>query len=633
VPIVSVIERKTLKGRAFVTLLYLILGLGGITMVYPFLLMLRLSTADNTDNNTLNVVPGFWTNQDELAKKYVLKRYYGLAQNPYCPEVTPNFGPMPEWGAEWTVANFAELPHFWSTYYEPFSKIPEIDQRKQLSDYLAFLGQLPLQTYIAVDWDPDPSFLSFSGFLEQRLHLSKVERSLLYFVRPDASIRDWHPYLDRAYARTRLYLDWIKPQFRRPLYPPWISFLKAKYGQFDVSKLNKAYGSSYGSWSEVRFPLEEPSAALPKTDYREFVAKDFPHIWIRVRGEHQDAWRQFLIDDQKIRTPADWRLLTGATVSSIESIPFTATIPENEGWALMWSRFVHANIGVEDRELRSPDRLYAEFLRRRYSSLNKLNAAWGTSYKSWDSITFAESLLDYRTMLDRTGDIKVALTTQPFAVAFAVLGTQGTAIANTAILMFLALVAALTVNPLAAYSLSRFRIRGSHKILLFILATMALPAEIAMVPSFLLVKNLGLMNNYLALVLPGAASAFGIFLLKGFFDSLPSELYEAATLDGAKELTIFARITIPLAKPILAVTALGAVLGAYGTFISAILYLPNQDLWPIMPQLFSMSTQHNIEITYGVNMAALVIGSIPTFLVFLFAQRQIMRGIILPTFK
>jgi multiple sugar transport system permease protein len=199
--------------------------------------------------------------------------------------------------------------------------------------------------------------------------------------------------------------------------------------------------------------------------------------------------------------------------------------------------------------------------------------------------------------------------------------------------MVLALVAALTVNPLAAYSLSRFRLRGSHKILLFILATMALPAEIAMVPSFLLVKNLGLMNNYMALVLPGAASAFGIFLLKGFFDSLPSELYEAATLDGAKELTIFARITIPLSTPILAVTAMGAVLGAYGTFVGAILYLPNQDLWPIMPRLFSMSTQHDIEITYGVNMAALVIGSIPTFLVFLFAQRQIMRGIILPTFK
>jgi multiple sugar transport system permease protein len=633
VPIVSVIERKSLKGRLFVACLYFLLALGGVTMVYPFLLMLRLSTADNTDNNTLNVIPGYWADMDQLAKKYVLKRYYGTAQNPYCPEVTPIFAPMPTWGKEWTVANFTDLNQFWSTYYRPFSKIPEPGQRKQLSDYLEFLGQLPPQTYITVDWDPDPTFLTFKGFLEHRLHLSKAARDLLYFVRPDASIRDWHPHLDSAYGRTRLYLEWTKPQFRRPLYPPWISFLKAKYGQFDVSKLNKAYGVSYLSWSDVRFPLEEPRADLPRSDYREFIAKVFPHIWTRVRGENQAAWRKFLIEDQKIRTPADWKLLTGANVASIERIPFTPTVPENEGWALMWSRFVHAKVSVEDHELRSPDRLYAEFLRKRYPSLDQLNESWGTVYKSWDSITFAESLLDYRTMLDRSADIKIALTTQPFAVALDFLGSQSTAILNTAILMILALVAALTVNPLAAYSLSRFRIRGSHKVLLFILATMALPAEIAMVPSFLLVKNLGLMNNYLALVLPGAASAFGIFLLKGFFDSLPSELYEAATLDGAKELTIFARITIPLATPILAVTAMGAVLGAYGTFVAAILYLPNQDLWPIMPKLFSMSTQHDIEITYGVNMAALVIGSIPTFLVFLFAQRQIMRGIILPTFK
>jgi multiple sugar transport system permease protein len=274
-----------------------------------------------------------------------------------------------------------------------------------------------------------------------------------------------------------------------------------------------------------------------------------------------------------------------------------------------------------------------QFLKARYGSLDELNRSWDTEYLDWSSIDFAEGLSDYRTLLDDGTRIKWVLTLQPFSVAMSYLMSESTAILNTFWLMLLALVAALTVNPLAAYALSRFRLRGSHKILLFILATMALPAEIAMVPSFLLVKNLGLMNTYLAIILPGAASAFGIFLLRGFFDSLPSELYEAATLDGAKELTIFARITIPLATPILAVTAMGAVLGAYGTFVAAILYLPNQDMWPIMPRLFSLSTQHDIEITFGVNMAALVIGSIPTFLVFLFAQRQIMRGIILPTFK
>jgi multiple sugar transport system permease protein len=454
-----------------------------------------------------------------------------------------------------------------------------------------------------------------------------------YLVRPDASIRDWHAHPDESYQLSLQYKRWTKPQFRRPLYPPWVGFLKGKYGQFDVSKLNQAYGSHFKFWTDVRFPLEEPKLALQRADYREFVGRDFPHMWVHVLGEHQEAWHEFLTNDEKMRTPADWNRLTGLKVNAISDIPFTPDLPENEGWALEWSAFVHSKIGVEQLELRSPDRIYVKYLRERYGSIEQLNRAWSTDYRSWSQIDFAEGLSDYRTLVDRPGPIKWSLTVQPFSVALRYLMSESRAILNTIWLMTLALATALTINPLAAYALSRFRIRGSHKILLFILATMALPAEMAMVPSFLLVKHLGLMNTYWALILPGAATGFGIFLLKGFFDSLPTELYEAATLDGAKELTIFARITIPLSTPILAVTAMGAVLGAYGTFIPAVLYLPNQEMWPIMPKLFSLSTQHDIEITYGVNMAALVIGSIPTFFVFLFAQRQIMRGIILPTFK
>jgi ABC-type glycerol-3-phosphate transport system permease component len=633
VPIISVLERKTATGRLIVTAFYFILGLGGITMVYPFLLMLRLSTADMTDNTTLEVIPSFWHNQDSLAKKYELKRYYGTSQNPYAPEVTPDFAPMPGWGPEWLVSNYGELKNFWRTYFSPFEREPVSGQIRQVSDYRQFLSTLPPLDFYTVDWDVDPDFHNFNQYLQQILHVPKSVVDSSYLVRPDASIRDWHPHPDGSYQLSLQYKAWTKPGFRRPLYPAWVSFLKARYGQFDVTKLNAAYGTHYKYWTELRFPLFEPKSKIQETDYREFVANDFPHIWTHILGNHDKEWVAFLVEDQHIREPNDWKRLTGLNVGSVSAIPFPADLPLNEGWALMWSRFVHTHVPIQMRELRSPDRLYVEFLQQKYGSLSAVNQSWQTTFRNFGEIPFAEGLSDYRTLIEESLRVKTALTLEPYEVALSFLSTQSTAILNTVWLMILALTAALTINPLAAYSLSRFRLKGSHKILLFILATMALPAEIAMVPSFLLVKNLGLMNNYLALILPGAASAFGIFLLKGFFDSLPSELYEAATLDGAKELTIFARITIPLATPILAVTGMAAVLGAYGSFISAILYLPNQDLWPIMPRLFSMSTQHDIAITYGVNMAALVIGSVPTFLVFLFAQRQIMRGIVLPTFK
>ena len=99
----------------------------------------------------------------------------------------------------------------------------------------------------------------------------------------------------------------------------------------------------------------------------------------------------------------------------------------------------------------------------------------------------------------------------------------------------------MTVNPLAAYALSRYRLSYTPKVLIFMLATMAFPAEVAMIPNFLLIKQLGLLNTFAALILPGLASGYFIFLLKGFFDSLPAELYEAASIDGASELRMFCR--------------------------------------------------------------------------------------------
>jgi len=187
----------------------------------------------------------------------------------------------------------------------------------------------------------------------------------------------------------------------------------------------------------------------------------------------------------------------------------------------------------------------------------------------------------------------------------------------------------LTVNPLAAYAMSRFRMPATNKILIFLLATMALPTEVALVPSFLLVRDLHLTNTLWALVLPGAANAFSIFLLKGFFDSLPPELYEAAVLDGAGEFTLFTRITIPLSMPILAVTLLATVTSAYNLFMPAVMYLGDQNKWPIATKIYEINETSPV----GEGMAALVISSIFPLLIFIFCQRIIMRGIILPSMK
>jgi len=118
-------------------------------------------------------------------------------------------------------------------------------------------------------------------------------------------------------------------------------------------------------------------------------------------------------------------------------------------------------------------------------------------------------------------------------------------------------------------------------------------------------------------------------LLKGFFDSLPPELYEAAQIEGASELRMFATITLPLSKPIMAVIALGAFGAAYGSFTWALLINQNRNWWTIMVFLFEFQQTQPQYVT----MASLVLAAIPTLLVFVFCQNIILRGIIIPTFK
>lgn len=197
---------------------------------------------------------------------------------------------------------------------------------------------------------------------------------------------------------------------------------------------------------------------------------------------------------------------------------------------------------------------------------------------------------------------------------------------NTAVYCLLAIAAALIVNPLAAYALSRYPIRQSGQILIFLLATMAFPAEVAMIPSFLLLRDLGLLNTFWALVLPGAASGYTIFLLKGFFDSLPQELFEAGAIDGAKESTMMLRIAFPLSRPVLGYIALLTFMAAYGAFIYAFLIVQDQRMWTLTVWLY------NLQLTApkAVIMAGLTLAAIPTLVVFLLAQRVILRGIVLP---
>ena len=208
---------------------------------------------------------------------------------------------------------------------------------------------------------------------------------------------------------------------------------------------------------------------------------------------------------------------------------------------------------------------------------------------------------------------------------------RGRAFTNTLLLVLLSVIASLVVNPLAAYALSRFKLRATEAVIMFLLATMAFPAAVTAIPGFLLIRDLGLLNTLAALVLPTVASGMSIFILKGFFDALPRELYEAAAIDGAGEWTVFTKITLPMTTPILAVNALNHFVAAYNSWEWAFLVCQKESQWTIAVWMYQMS-QEMAGQPWCV-MAGFVLVSIPTALVFLLCQKVILRGIVLPSMK
>jgi multiple sugar transport system permease protein len=182
---------------------------------------------------------------------------------------------------------------------------------------------------------------------------------------------------------------------------------------------------------------------------------------------------------------------------------------------------------------------------------------------------------------------------------------------------------------MCAYALSRYKIRNKYRLLMFFIATMAFPQMVLTIPNFVLLKELGMLNTYWALIVPSMASGYYIFLMKGFFDSLPKELYEAASIDGANEFTIFTKITLPLITPILAVKALAAFTAAYGGFMWAFIICQDPRMWTLSVYLYQFQTTN----PYHLVMTSLVIASMPLLLMFIFCQKIIMKGIVIPVMK
>jgi multiple sugar transport system permease protein len=183
----------------------------------------------------------------------------------------------------------------------------------------------------------------------------------------------------------------------------------------------------------------------------------------------------------------------------------------------------------------------------------------------------------------------------------------------------------LLVDSLAAYALSRLRFRGREACFWLVLVTLMIPFQITIIPVFATVNSLGWIDTYQGLIVPRAASAFGIFMLRQFFMQIPRELDEAARIDGASHLQIYWRIILPLARPALASLAVLHLVTLWNDFLWPLVMTTSVDKRTLPAALTLFGGQHVTD--HAVLMAGAVISLLPLVVVFVFAQRYLVRGI------
>lgn len=198
-------------------------------------------------------------------------------------------------------------------------------------------------------------------------------------------------------------------------------------------------------------------------------------------------------------------------------------------------------------------------------------------------------------------------------------------ITNTAFLTIVVTLLQLLTSSFAAYAFSKLHFRGKKVLFLGYIATIAMPWQVYMVPQFIMMSGMGLNDKLASMVCLQAFSAFGVFLMKQFYDSIPDDLCEAARIDGMTEYGIWWRIMVPLSKPSLATLTIFTFVNTWNDFLGPLLYLHTESRKTLQLGLRMFIGQYSSE--YGLIMAASVVALIPVLIVFLTLQKYFVQGI------
>jgi multiple sugar transport system permease protein len=186
-------------------------------------------------------------------------------------------------------------------------------------------------------------------------------------------------------------------------------------------------------------------------------------------------------------------------------------------------------------------------------------------------------------------------------------------------------------DSLVGYTLAKFRFRGRYIVFLAILSTLMIPTEMLVIPWYVMAKNFGWLDSYWGIMFPGMMTAFGTFLMKQFFETVPDDFLEAARIDGLNEFEIFWRIALPLVTPALSALAIFTFLSNWTAFIWPLIVTTSKELYTLPVGLSSFAVESQVQ--WELIMTGAALATLPTLTVFLLLQRYIVRGVVMAGLK
>ena len=597
-------------------------------MIYPLLLMLSGSVKGKLDAYEFDVIPQFLVNDDVLYKRYTEQKYnekvdeYQVANKEFIrifkkvePPSQINEIILNDWRNFQIKTDIpASFFHVGNMYYLPgaSNRITTKNTRK-FRNYIRDLCGNNSEKFRSMFKTQLPNWY-FLDLTPERL----LDRN--YKIPQTKFANVFYDFKEEIQFEDRVYLS-LDGKFSK-----YLRSLNDYNGS--IESFNKKHNTSFKTFFDILFSYSYPSDLFSE-HWETFVRFELNPQFIFLNNQGKSLFNAYL--SEKFVNINSLNNEWGTSYSNFEEINVDNVTPYESKMSNNFISFIKDPdlCPVEVLSIKSVEKLWRKFLQDKYGNIRNFNQASNSTYEAISKVPMPMKDMDFNYVSVHKNQLRWNYITHNYKMVIEYLTLFGDGLKNTIIYCFFAIMTSLIVNPIAAYALSRYQLPGQYKILLFFVATMTFPPMVTMIPNYLLMKDIGFLNTFFALIIPGMANGYSIFLLKGFFDSLPRELYEAADIDAAAEYHKFWHIAMSLSKPILAVIALGAFNGAYSNFMFAVVLCPDEKMWTLMVWLVQMQAFSS----RGAVMASLVLSAIPTLLVFIFAQNIILRGIVLPVEK